>query len=244
MRHVQTSKLPTLHIHTKYLKDFQYIFILSAVFLCIICHYNRQQGRTSPSVDVNDISKCKRTYIRKCRVINNMCKGLVHTISDVDTFWEIIWNFSFNVDDQKGFFQLIYWSKVTLQVIWPYWDMLYIFSLITCLCMGMKPKMRGVVRTWDGSNGWSTNSKHRVNKGIQYFHRSVLDGFGNINSQWNLSEISQDWLLMKTFPIRWRVYLSHENVARDTVPFEWLRWKVKKLNLLFQQFNMFILFIW
>lgn len=115
------------------------------------------------------VPKIRKNYsIRKCRVISNICKGLVHTISDVDS-WEIIWNFSFNVDDQKGFFQLIYWSKVTLQIIWHYWDMLYIFSLITCLYMGMMPKMRGVVRTWDGSNGWSTNSNTESTKASNIF---------------------------------------------------------------------------
>lgn len=149
------------------------------------------------------VPKIRKNYsIRKCRVINNICKGLVHTISDVDS-WEIIWNFSFNVDDQKGFFQLIYWSKVTLQIIWHYWDMLYIFSLITCLYMGMMPKMRGVVRTWDGSNGWSTNSNTESTKASNIFtERSWW--FWKHQFAVELVQISQDWLLMKTFPIRWR----------------------------------------
>ncbi len=44
-------------------------------------------------------------------------KGKVRTISDVDTFLEIVRNISFNFSYQNGFFQLIHRSKVTLQVI-------------------------------------------------------------------------------------------------------------------------------
>lgn len=136
-------------------------------------------------------------------------------------------------------------AKLTLQIIWHYWDMLYIFSLITCLYMGMMPKMRGVVRTWDGSNGWSTNSiKHRVNKGIQYFHRTFLMVLETSIRSGTCRRSLKTGCLWKHFLSDEGIYLSHANVARDTVPFEWLRWKVKKLNLSFQQFNMFILFIW
>jgi hypothetical protein len=44
--------------------------------------------------------------------------------------------------------------------------------------------------------------KRQINKGVQYFQGSILDGFGNIKLHGNLLRISKIWLFMKTFPIR------------------------------------------
>jgi len=61
----------------------------------------------------------------------------------------------------------------------------------TCLCIGdlegyLKCKVvpYGTYLRWEQ---WLViKLKHQINKGIQYFHRSVLDGFGSIKVHGNL----------------------------------------------------------
>lgn len=118
------------------------------------------------------------------------------TISYVDTFWKIFRNFPFNTGDKNSSSQLINWSKVTLQVT-----------------------EKNPVSLWSGLE-WSTGSrqwnlrreqrvvnefKHMINKSVQQIHRSVLDGFGYIDSHRKLLQFSQEWLLME-----WMINVSNQ----------------------------------
>lgn len=100
----------------------------------------------------------------------------VRTISDIDTFLEVVGNVSFNVSYQKGFFQLIHRSEVSLHASNSFDK---IKDLHACLIIKLNYVCLHawellLVRTWDGSNGWSANSNTESTKASNIFTEAFL----------------------------------------------------------------------